>query len=88
MKKTTIAILLLLALLLCGCGHKEYPITDGHGKRFERIYYDSATNIAVYVDMETGVEWARTSESFRPIPDSYGNPYIYPAFDAREDRLP
>ena len=80
-----LAVLTIFALiaLLTSCGHANTDALDGHGKRFELIQMQS--NFWVYVDMETGVEWVWSKGSFRPVIDSYGNPYIYPAFDARED---
>lgn len=87
MKKAISIILAVLTIftliaLLTSCGHAERS-ADGHGKRFELIQTQS--NFWVYVDMETGVEWVWSKGSFRPVIDSYGNPYTYPAFDARED---
>lgn len=79
--KKLIAILLLLALLLCGCG-------DRKDSRFKLIDYGGWYK--VYVDLETGVEYIRREAGggIEPLLDSYGRPYIYPAFDSREDRLP
>lgn len=71
--------LALFALLLCGCGEKG-------NKRFKCVYTDAIFDI--YVDTETGVEWMRSGNRVQPVIDSYGNPYVYPAFDAREDRIP
>ena len=82
--KKLIAILLLLALLLCGCGKSSLNVKEHHGKRFERIAeYDDCD---ILVDMETGVEYCRYGYWFSVMLDSYGNPLIYPGFDAREDK--
>lgn len=89
--KKLIAFLLFLvfaATLLCGCT-KQTTLDEGHGKRFETIYKDAISYVVV--DMETGVEYAVSRGSynagtFTMLCDSNGNPYIYPAFDAREDR--
>lgn len=87
--KKTIAFLLLLtiaATLLCGCGHADTDTLDGHGKRFQTIYTDQRWNLNVLVDMETGVEYIRFTNRIQPLIDSYGNPLLYPGFDAREDK--
>ena len=84
--KKLIAILLLLALMLCGCGKSAFDVKQHHGKRFERIAeYDDCE---ILVDTETGAEYARRYGNNRlfALLDSYGNPLIYPGFDAREDR--
>jgi len=86
--KKLIAFLLLLiiaATLLCGCS-RQTQANGLSGKRFEVIHKQDF--IWVYVDTETGVEWVWGDKTFVPIIDSYGNPYIYPAYDAREDKLP
>ena len=87
MKKGIILlILLILVIILCGCGRTaDADAIDGHGKRFMCI--ESSFLGDVYVDTETGVEWLRVDCRIQPIIDSYGKPYIYPAFDAREDAL-
>lgn len=81
--KKLIAFLLLLiiaATLLCGCGKSEE-----HSDRF--ITVDRETYFEIVVDTETGIEYFRQyTGGICPLIDSYGNPYIYPAFDAREDR--
>lgn len=80
-----LAVLTIFALivLLTSCGHADTDALDGHGKRFVRI--QNQGYFWVYVDTETGVEWVYANKTFAPIIDSYGKPYIYPAFDARED---
>lgn len=79
-----LAVMTIFALiaLLTSCGHAERS-TDGHGKRFVKIEDNQVGS--VYVDTETGVEWLLHGHTFTPIIDSYGKPYTYPAFDARED---
>lgn len=84
----TIILALVMAVLLCGCGKSAFDVQEHHGKRFEVIEeYDDCT---IYVDMETGVEYAERAgyTNITVLLDSYGNPLIYPGFDAREDRLP
>ena len=77
--------LILAALVLGGCGKQaDSGALEGHGKRFEVI--DKQNYVWTYVDTETGVEWIRSGRTIQPVIDSYGNPYIYPGFDAREDR--
>lgn len=79
-----LAVLTIFALiaLLTSCGHAD-RVEEGHGKRFVKIVNESF--FVVYVDTETGVEWVRSGNKIQPIIDSYGKPYTYPAFDARED---
>lgn len=87
MRKTIdfVLALILIALMLCSCATNECTLdVDGHGKRFELIEADS--QYSVYVDMDTGVEYVKFNTGAAAIIDSYGNPYIYPAFDAREDK--
>lgn len=92
MKKTIafIIALIMVAVLLCGCGKVDTP-DAGHDKRFKFLNDDETIGNNVYlnvvVDTKTGVEYVWSARGFMcPIIDSYGNPYIYPAFDAREDR--
>lgn len=80
----TIITVFAISAFLSGCGHADTDALDGHGKRFVKIEENKVGS--VYVDTETGVEWLWRGFTFVPIIDSYGNPYIYPAFDAREDR--
>ena len=84
MRKTGIFLLILLAIIviLCGCGKKPEE-----SARFLEI--DRATYYTVLVDTQTGVEYIKINGGggVTPLIDSYGRPYIYPAFDAREDAL-
>ena len=89
--KKLIAFLLFLALtatLLCGCGwNKVTAMTENNDGRMMLIYNDGFSR--VFVDTETGVEYFSVARDGTCVMiDRYGNPYIYPAFDAREDRLP
>lgn len=88
MTKKLIAWLLVLALLaalvyiLClRAGEPAGTLAS----RFKVVYDDSAYR--VIVDMRTGVEYIWTPRGgICALLDSYGNPVLYPAFDAREDR--
>lgn len=87
--KKTIAILLLLALLLCGCGRSVFAVKEHHGKRFEVVAkYDDCD---ILVDIETGVEYAVKHSGYcdgiSVLLDGYGNPLLWEGFDAREDRV-
>ena len=83
-----IALLIIATLILCGCGwNSSAPSTENNDGRMMLIYNDGFASI--YVDTKTGVEYfSRSGGGTCVMIDSYGNPYIYPAFDAREDRLP
>lgn len=88
--KKLIAFLLFLALaatILCGCGwNHSISANENNDGRMLLIYNDGFSSILV--DTETGVEYiSRANCGTCVMVDSYGNPYIYPAFDAREDRL-
>ena len=66
MKKVVI-IILVMALLLVGCGAEKVEggaEKDGEGnKRFERIYAQDGT-IAIYLDTETGVKYLWRSAGY------------------------
>lgn len=82
--------LILVSLMLCSCATDKGVLdVDEHGKRFKEVYSDSEYYIVV--DMDTGVEYAVSNVlynrgTFTMLCDRYGNPYIYPAFDAKEDK--
>lgn len=76
----------LVAALLSGCA-KQTTFNEGHDKRF--VIIESRIDYEVLVDTETGVEYFKVYHGgFTPLIDSYGNPYVFPGFDAREDALP
>lgn len=80
LKKIAIAIisLFLFAVLLCLCSCGK---DDGRFITVNRGFYGS-----VRVDTQTGVEYIEKNGWYVQLLDSYGNPLIYPGFDAREDR--
>lgn len=80
MKRILAFTLALLAcvLLLASCKEQE------DSGRFLTI--DEGLTYSVIVDCDSGVEYLVRVYDIEPLIDSYGNPLIYSAFDAREDR--
>jgi len=78
--------IILAALVLGGCGwNKSISANENNDGRMLLIYNDGFSSICV--DTETGIEYySRANCGTCVMIDSYGNPYIYPGFDAREDR--
>lgn len=70
--------LLACVLLLTSCKKQE------DSGRFLTI--DEGLTYSVIVDCDSGVEYLVRGQDIEPLIDSYGNPMIYSAFDAREDR--
>ena len=89
MLKRFLLTVLLVALLLC-LGRilvlRAGEIDDDlPASRFKLIYDDA--QYRVIVDQRTGVEYIRDVRGgICALIDSYGNPVLYPGFDAREDR--
>lgn len=88
MLKRFLLTVLLVALLLC-LGRilvlRAGEIDDLPASRFKLIYDDAQYRIIV--DQRTGVEYIRDARGgICVLIDSYGNPVLYPGFDAREDR--
>ena len=70
--------LLACVLLLTSCKEQE------DSGRFLTI--DEGLTYSVIVDSRSGVEYIVKGTEIEPLIDSYGNPMIYSAFDARENR--
>lgn len=82
-KRLLIALLcFLFAFLLTSCKKIEETFSD----RF--LLIDRCSSCEIYVDKHTGVEYVSVYGDIEMLVDSYGNPLLYPAFDAREDKLP
>lgn len=80
MKRLLAFALALLAcvLLLASCKKQE------DSGRF--LVADEGLTYSIIVDTRSGVEYIVKGTDIEPLIDSYGNPMIYSAFDAREDR--
>lgn len=77
-------LVLLVALTYILCLRAGEP-AGTLASRFKVVYDDSAYR--VIVDQRTGVEYIWTPRGgICALIDSYGNPVLYPAYDAREDR--
>ena len=90
MKKIAIALLalLLLAVLLCGCG-KEQMEQLGDQKHAATSFslVDQQYWFDVIVDTYTGVMYARSGDGVLTVlVNADGSPRLYPGFDAKEDR--
>lgn len=89
MLKRFLLTVLLVALLLC-LGRilvlRAGEIDDDlPSSRFKTVYDDAQYRIVV--DQRTGVEYIQTTRGgICVLIDSYGNPALYPGYDAREDR--
>ena len=75
-------LLFLIVALLTSCTPSSVKTHNTDRFMLVEKFRDSA----VYVDLQTGVEWIQRGEAFAPAIDSYGRPLLWPAFDAREDR--
>lgn len=74
--------LLVCVLLLASCKEQE------DSWRFLVVEGSELTtgDFNVIVDSRSGVEYIVKGTEIEPLIDSYGQPMIYSAFDAREDR--
>ena len=81
MKRILAFALALLAcvVLLASCKEQE------DSGRFLTVDY--GLSYTVIVDTRSGVEYFVRGTEVEPLIDSYGQPMIYSAFDAREDRI-
>ena len=70
--------LLACVLLLTSCKKRE------DSGRF--LVADEGLTYSIIVDTRSGVEYIVKGTEIEPLIDSYGQPMIYSAFDAREDR--
>jgi hypothetical protein len=80
----TVLLLFLIVALLTSCAPQT--VKKHNTERF--MIVETFRDCAVYVDLQTGVEWILRGDAFAPAVDSYGRPLLWPAFDAREDRAP
>lgn len=78
-----VAFVVLIIVFLSSCGSPDTPRVEADRFMLVEIYDDSA----IYVDTQTGVEYASYNNKLTILFDSYGNPLVWPAFDAREDRI-
>ena len=75
---------ILIVVFLSSCGSPDT-------KRIEMdrfMLVETYDDCAIYVDTCTGVEYACYNGNLTILFDSYGRPLVWPAFDAREDRVP
>lgn len=92
-----LAALLLIILLLCGCGRQMEQIGDESKAATRFSVVDEYEYFSVIVDMDTGVMYAMQTRkgtyggsagSLTLLVNWDGSPRCYPGFDAREDRQP
>lgn len=83
--RVIVMVLLVLGIvaLLCSCGKPDTKRVEMDRFMLVEEYNDAA----IYVDTCTGVEYACYNGKLTVLLDSYGRPLVWPAFDAREDRL-
>ena len=75
---------ILIIVFLSSCGSPDTKRIEEDRFMAVETYEDSV----IYVDKRTGVEYASYNGNLAVMFDSYGNPLVWPAFDAREDRVP
>ena len=78
-----VLLLFLIVALLTSC--TPGTIKKHNTARFMLV--ETFRDCAVYVDLQTGVEWIQRGDAFAPAVDSYGRPLLWQAFDARGDRV-
>ena len=87
MKKIVTALLaLVMAFLLCGCGHQMSKMPNEQAAtRFSVV--DEYEYFSVIVDLDTGVMYSISGNGSMTVLLNWdGSPRCYPGFDAREDR--
>lgn len=82
-------LLVLIALLLCGCGKQMEQIGDGEHAATHFSVVDKYGRFDVVVDTDTGVMYALTNQGGMELLVNWdGSPRLFPGFDAKEDRTP
>lgn len=86
-----LAALLLIILLLCGCGRQMEQIGDGSKAATRFSVVDEYARFQIVVDLDTGVMYSmstggHSSGTLTLLVNWDGRPRCYPGFDAREDR--
>ena len=79
----TALLIFTIVTLLSSCGQPDTKHIQMNRFMLVETYEDSS----IYVDTCTGVEYACYNGKLTLLLDSYGRPLVWPAFDAREDRL-
>ena len=84
-----LAALLLVILLLCGCGRQMEQIGDTSKAATRFSVVDSYGRFDVIVDLQTGVMYSISENGTMTVLLNWdGSPRTYPGFDARETRSP
>lgn len=86
-----LAALLLIILLLCGCGRQMEQIGDESKAATHFSVVDRHENFDIIVDTDTGVMYSMSTSGYNRgtmtvLLNWDGSPRCYPGFDAREDR--
>lgn len=82
-------LLVLIALLLCGCGRQMDTLGDGEHAATHFSVVDRYDGFWIIVDTDTGVMYAVSTghdQSMTLLVDFDGSPRLFPGFDAKEDR--
>lgn len=82
-----LAALLLIILLLAGCGKQMEQIGDPSKAATRFSVVDDYARFQIIVDVQTGVMYAISENGTMTVLLNWdGSPRCYPGFDAREDR--
>lgn len=82
-----LAALLLVILLLCGCGRQMEQIGDESKAATRFSVVDEYARFQIVVDLDTGVMYSISENGTMTVLMNWdGSPRCYPGFDAREDR--